>query len=133
MAGSAGAQPQPTVSQVQAKLKKLTYKEDWLVQRYDQASQNLASARQRLGVVNTEVSKDAAAASRRQDQIAQIASNVYENGAMSSVAALLTSGNPHAAQPVGLPHAPVLPTSTSSSQQATHDRAPARRRAPDAG
>ena len=94
MAGSAGAQPQPTVSQVQAKLKKLTYKENWLVQRYDQASQNLASARQRLGVVNTEVSKDAAAARSMQDQIAQIASNVYENGAMSSVAALLTSGNP---------------------------------------
>ena len=94
MAGSAGAQPQPTASQVQAKLKKLTYKENWLVQRYDQASQNLASARQRLAVVNTEVSKDAAAASSMQDQIAQIASNVYENGAMSSVAALLTSGNP---------------------------------------
>jgi cell wall-associated NlpC family hydrolase len=94
MAGSAGAQPQPTASQVQAKLKKLTYKENWLVQRYDQASQNLASARQRLDVVNTEVSKDAAAASSMQDQIAQIASNVYENGAMSSVAALLTSGNP---------------------------------------
>jgi cell wall-associated NlpC family hydrolase len=94
MAGSAGAQPQPTVSQVQAKLKKLTYKENWLVQRYDQASQNLASARQRLGVVNTEVNKDAAAATSMQDQIAQIASNVYENGAMSSVAALLTSGNP---------------------------------------
>jgi cell wall-associated NlpC family hydrolase len=45
-------------------------------------------------VVNNEVSKDAAAASSMQDQIAQIASNVYENGAMSSVAALLTSGNP---------------------------------------
>ena len=94
MAGSAGAQPQPTVSQVQAKLKKLTYKENWLVQRYDQAKQNLASAHQRLGVVNTEVSKDAATARSMQDQIAQIASNVYENGAMSSVAALLTSGNP---------------------------------------
>jgi cell wall-associated NlpC family hydrolase len=94
MAGSAGAQPQPTVSQVQAKLKKLTYKENWLVQRYDQANQNLASARQRLGVVNTEVNKDAAAARSMQDEIAQIASNVYENGAMSSVAALLTSGNP---------------------------------------
>ena len=94
MAGSAGAQPQPTASQVQAKLKKLTYKENWLVQRYDQANQNLASAHQRLGVVNTEVNKDAAAARSMQDQIAQIASNVYENGAMSSVAALLTSGNP---------------------------------------
>jgi peptidoglycan DL-endopeptidase CwlO len=94
VAGSAGAQPQPTVAQVQAKLKKLTYKENWLVQRYDQASQNLSSARQRLTVVNTEVRKDAAAAKAMQDEIAQIASNVYENGAMSSVAALLTSGNP---------------------------------------
>jgi peptidoglycan DL-endopeptidase CwlO len=94
MAGSAGAQPQPTASQVQAKLKKLTAKENWLIQRYDQAKQNLASARQRLTVVNTEVSKDAAAARSMQDEIAQIASNVYENGAMSSVAALLTSGSP---------------------------------------
>jgi cell wall-associated NlpC family hydrolase len=94
MAGSAGAQPQPTVSQVQAKLKKLTDKENWLIQRYDQAKQNLVSARQRLGVVNTEVNKDAAAAKSMQDEIAQIASNVYENGAMSSVAALLTSGDP---------------------------------------
>ena len=94
VAGSAGAQPQPTVSQVQAKLKKLTYKENWLIQRYDQANQDLASARQRLAVVNTEVTKDTAAAKAMQDQIAQIASTVYENGAMSSVAALLTSGNP---------------------------------------
>ena len=45
-------------------------------------------------MVNTEVRKDAAAAKANQDQIAQIATNVYENGAMSSVAALLTSGNP---------------------------------------
>jgi cell wall-associated NlpC family hydrolase len=94
MAGSAGAQPQPTISQVQAKLKKLTDKENWLIQRYDQAKQNLASAHQRLRVVNTEVNKDAATARSMQAQIAQIASNVYENGAMSSVAALLTSGNP---------------------------------------
>ena len=94
MAGSAGAQPQPTVSQVQAKLKKLTDKENWLIQRYDQAKQDLASAHQRLRMVNTEVNKDAAAAKSMQDEIAQIASNVYENGAMSSVAALLTSGNP---------------------------------------
>jgi cell wall-associated NlpC family hydrolase len=94
MAGSAGAQPQPTVSQVQAKLKSLTYKENWLVQRFDEASQNLTSAHERLTVVNTEVGKDAAAARNMQDQIAQIASNVYENGAMNSVAALLTSGDP---------------------------------------
>jgi cell wall-associated NlpC family hydrolase len=94
VAGSAGAQPQPTVSQVQAKLKKLTLKENWLIQRYDQATQDLASARQRLKLVNREVAKDQAAAKAMQDEIASIASNVYMNGAMSSVAALLTSGSP---------------------------------------
>ena len=114
MAGTAGAQPQPTLGQVQAKLKKLTYKENWLIQRYDQASQNLTSARQRLTVVNTEVNKDAAAAKAMQDQIAQIASNVYENGAMNSVAALLTSGNPQMllSQSAFLTH-----LSTNQSQQ----------------
>ena len=94
VAGSAGAQPQPTVSQAQAKLKKLTLKEDWLIQKYDQATQDLASARQRLKLVNREVVKDQAAATAMRDEIAQIASNVYMNGAMSSVAALLTSGDP---------------------------------------
>jgi cell wall-associated NlpC family hydrolase len=94
VAGSAGAQPQPTVSQVQAKLKKLTLRENWLIQRYDQATQDLASARQRLKLVNREVAKDEAAAKAMQDEIAQIASNVYMNGAMSSVAALLTSADP---------------------------------------
>jgi len=93
VAGSAGAQPQPTVSQVQAKLKQLTLKENWLIQRYDQATQDLASARQRLRLVNREVATDEAAAKAMQDEIAQIASNVYMNGAMSSVAALLTSGD----------------------------------------
>jgi peptidoglycan DL-endopeptidase CwlO len=94
VAGSAAAQPQPTLTQAQAKLKQLTYKENWLVQRYDQATQDLSSARQRLSLVDREVSSDMAAAKDEQDQIAQIASNVYENGSMTSVAALLTSGDP---------------------------------------
>jgi cell wall-associated NlpC family hydrolase len=94
VAGSAGAQPQPTVSQVQAKLKKLTLKQDWLIQKYDQATEDLASARQRLKLVNRQVAKDAAAVKAMRDEIAQIASNVYMNGAMSSVAALLTSADP---------------------------------------
>lgn len=94
VAGSAGAQPQPTLTQAEAKLKQLTYKENWLVQRYDQASQDLSSARQRLGLVDREVSRDMTAVQGMRDQIAEIASNVYENGSMTSVAALLTSGDP---------------------------------------
>jgi len=114
VAGSAGAQPQPTVGQVQARLKKLTFKENWLIQRYDQASQDLASARQRMALVDKEVGRDALAVKNMQDQIAQIASNVYENGAMSSVAALLTSGNPQTllSQSAFLTH-----LSTSNQQQ----------------
>ena len=94
MAGSAGAQPQPTLGQAQAKLKQLTYKENWLIQRYDQATQDLASARQRLALVDREVSRDMVAVKGMQEQIAQIASNVYENGSMTSPAALLTAGDP---------------------------------------
>ena len=94
MAGSAGAQPQPTLGQAQAKLKQLTYKENWLIQRYDQATQNLTSARQRLALVDREVSRDMVAVKGMQEQIAQIASNVYENGSMTSPAALLTAGDP---------------------------------------
>jgi peptidoglycan DL-endopeptidase CwlO len=94
VAGSAGAQPQPTLSQAQAKLKQLNYKENWLTQRYDQATQDLASARQRLALVNREVTRDMAEVGGMRDQIASIAANVYENGSMTSPAALLTSGDP---------------------------------------
>lgn len=92
--GVAGAQPQPTISQVQAKLKKLTLKENWLIQRYDQASEDLSAARQRLVLVNRQVTKDQNAMESMRVQIAQIASTVYENGSMTSTAALLTSGDP---------------------------------------
>jgi cell wall-associated NlpC family hydrolase len=94
VAGSAGAQPQPTIGQVEAKLKKLTLQENVLIQRYDQASQDLASARQRLALVNREVTRDEAAIQAERDQIAAMASSVYEDGSMTSVAALITASNP---------------------------------------
>jgi cell wall-associated NlpC family hydrolase len=95
VAGSAGAQPQPTTGQVQAKLKALNNKQNWLTQQYDQATADLASARARLALVNREVNRDNTSVAAMRNQIAQIASNVYENGSMTSVAALLTSGDPN--------------------------------------
>jgi outer membrane murein-binding lipoprotein Lpp len=47
-AGAAGASPQPTISEVKAKLNKLTAQENVLIQRYDQVSQDMSAARQRL-------------------------------------------------------------------------------------
>jgi cell wall-associated NlpC family hydrolase len=93
-AGSAAAQPQPTISGVQAKLKKLTDQENWLIQRYDAVSQELASARQRLSLVDREVARDSAAMRSMRDQIAQIAATVYENGSMTSPLAVLTTSSP---------------------------------------
>jgi peptidoglycan DL-endopeptidase CwlO len=93
-AGASPASPQPTVSQVKAKLNKLTAQENWLVQRYDQASQDLSSAKQRLTLVDQEVTRDQAQFHAMQGAIAQIASVAYENGNMTSAAAMLTSGNP---------------------------------------
>ena len=79
-------------------------------------NEDLASANQRLKLVNNEVTKDQAAMTGMRDEIAQIASTVYENGSMTSTAALLTSGDPQTllSQSAILTH-----LSTANQQQLT--------------
>ena len=96
MASTAGAAPKPTMHQVQKMVNKLTAEENVAVQMYDQSAQQLASARQRMNLVNREVNTDQAKFSAMRDQIATIASTAFENGTMSSMGALLTSSNPQA-------------------------------------
>jgi cell wall-associated NlpC family hydrolase len=95
-AGSAGAAPKPTVSQVQKSVNRLTSEQDQAAQMYDQAEQQLSSAKQRLALVNHEVKTDQAKFESMRRQIAAIASTAYENGTMTSMGALLTSNNPQA-------------------------------------
>jgi peptidoglycan DL-endopeptidase CwlO len=92
-AGPAGAAPQPTVSQVQARLRQLTSKAEKLDQRYNQAQQELASASQRLKLVNGEAARYLKRFRSMRAEIARIAAQAYENGNMTSVAAMLTSGD----------------------------------------
>jgi len=93
-AGSAGAAPKPTVSQVQKSVNRLTSQEDQAAQQYDQSEQQLSSAKQRLALVNREVKTDQAKFEAMHNEIAAIASAAYENGNMTSMGALLTSDNP---------------------------------------
>jgi cell wall-associated NlpC family hydrolase len=93
-AGSAGAAPKPTVSQVQKSVDRLTSQEDQAAQQYDQSEQQLSSAKQRLALVNREVKTDRAKFESMRSEIAAIASAAYENGNMTSMGALLTSDNP---------------------------------------
>ena len=95
-AGSAGAAPKPTVSQVQKSVNRLTSQEDQAAQQYDQSEQQLSSAKQRLALVNREVKTDQAKFESMRSEIAAIASAAYENGNMTSMGALLTSNNPQA-------------------------------------
>jgi cell wall-associated NlpC family hydrolase len=93
---AAGAAPQPTVTQVQAKLDNLTTQQDQAVQQYDQSAQELASANAQLALINREVTTDRAQFRQMRAEIAQIATTAYESGNMSSMGALLTSDDPQA-------------------------------------
>jgi len=91
---TAGAAPKPTLSEVQAKLQKLTNQEQVLDQRYDQMKQDLSQANQRLKLVNQGPARYQARFEAMRKQVARIAAQAYENGQLTSVAALLTSDDP---------------------------------------
>jgi cell wall-associated NlpC family hydrolase len=91
---TAGAAPKPTLSEVQAKLQKLTNQEQVLDQRYDQMKQDLSLANQRLKLVNQETARYQAKFETMRKQVARIAAQAYEDGQLTSTAALLTSDNP---------------------------------------
>jgi cell wall-associated NlpC family hydrolase len=91
---TAGAAPKPTLSEVQAKLQKLTNQEQVLDQRYDQMKQDLTLASQRLKLVNQESARYQAKFEAIRKQVARIAAQAYEGGQLTSTAALLTSDDP---------------------------------------
>ena len=91
---TAGAAPKPTLSEVQAKLQKLTNQEQVLDQRYDQMKQELSQANQRLKLVNQESARYQVKFEAMRKQVARIAAQAYEDGQLTSTAALLTSDDP---------------------------------------
>lgn len=93
--GAAAAQ-RPTIGQARQEVNKLTSQYDRAGQRYDATVQKLRAARTELSRLDRKVSRDEAKVATARDRIAQIAATSYENGDMTSVASLLTSGNPQA-------------------------------------
>ena len=92
--GAAGAAPQPSVAQAQAKLNKLTAQENVLIQRYDQVTEELSAAKQRLKLVDQALARDWIQYHAMQGAIGAIASAAYENGSMNSPLGVLTAGDP---------------------------------------
>jgi len=93
-ASGAGAAPQPTVGQVQARVNQLTSQFDQVSEQLDQASQQLSAAQSRLSQVRVRLSQANAQFQTAQSNVAQNAAAAFEDTGATSVAGVLTSGDP---------------------------------------
>jgi cell wall-associated NlpC family hydrolase len=91
---SVSAAPKPTIAQVTAQVKALSSRADRAVQQYDQVKEQLAAANGRLKLVNAEVSRDRAQFAVARRGVAAAAATAYEDGNLTSMAALITSASP---------------------------------------
>jgi cell wall-associated NlpC family hydrolase len=93
-ATGAGAAPPPTVAQVQAKVNQLTSQFDKVSEQLDQAGQQLSSAQSRLSQVKVHLNSANAQFKAAQANVAQTAAAAFEDTGATSVAGVLTSGDP---------------------------------------
>ena len=93
-ATQAGASPQPTVAQVQAKVNQLTSQYDKVTEQLDQVGEQLTAAQTRLAQVRVDVNHANAQLLAARLTVAQIAAATFEDTGATSVAGVLTSGDP---------------------------------------
>jgi len=93
-ATGAGAATQPTVGQVQAKVNQLTSQFDQVSEQLDQAAQQLSIAQSRLSQVRVHLNNANAQFQAAQNTVAQNAAAEFEDSGATSVAGVLTSGDP---------------------------------------
>jgi cell wall-associated NlpC family hydrolase len=92
--GMAGAAPPPTASQVQAKVNQLTSQFDQVSQQFDQVGQQLSAAQSRLAQARLHLKNANTRFQTARAAAAQTAAAAFEDPSMSSIAAVLTSGDP---------------------------------------
>jgi cell wall-associated NlpC family hydrolase len=93
-ATGAGAAPQPTVSQVQAKINQLTSQFDKVSEQLDQASQQLSAAQTKLSQVRVRLNNANTQFQAAQANMAATAAAAFEDTGATSIAGVLTSGDP---------------------------------------
>ena len=93
-AAGAGAAPQPTVNQVQARIDQLTSQFNQVSEQFDQASQQLSAAQSKLSQVRVRLSHANAQFQASQANMAQSAAAAFEDAGATSIAGVLTSGDP---------------------------------------
>jgi len=93
-ASAAGASPQPTVAQVQARVNQLTSQFDKVTEQLDQVNEQLSAARTRLAQVSADVGHADALFQAARITVAQMAAAMFQNLGTTSIAGVLTSGDP---------------------------------------
>jgi len=93
-ATGAGAAPQPSVSQVQARINQLTSQFDKVSQQLDQAGQQLSAAQSRLSRVRVRLDNANSRFRTAQASVARNAAAVFEDTGTTSIAGVLTAGDP---------------------------------------
>ncbi len=93
-ASGAGAAPQPTVDQVQARINQLTSQFNKVSEQFDQAGQQLSAAQSRLSQVRVHLDYANAQFEAAQANVAQTAAAAFEDTGATSIAGVLTSGDP---------------------------------------
>ena len=93
-ATGAGAAPQPTVDQVQARINQLTSQFNKVSEQLDQASQQLSAAQSRLSQVRLRLDHANSQFQTAQASVAQNAAAAFEDTGATSIAGVLTSGDP---------------------------------------
>src|SRR5579863_6359055 len=91
---AAGAQPQPSIPQVQATINTLTGQFNKANQQYDQAEEQLTAAKARLAQVNKQLYREQAQYQAARKLVVQIADTDYEDSSATSLAGLLTASDP---------------------------------------
>jgi peptidoglycan DL-endopeptidase CwlO len=95
-ASGADAAPRPTVAQVQARINQLTSQYDKVAEQLDQASQQLSAAQTRLAQVRLHFQHANTRFQAARAAVAQTAAAAFEDTGATSMAGILTSGNPSA-------------------------------------
>jgi cell wall-associated NlpC family hydrolase len=90
----AGAAYKPTISQVQSEVNSLQSQIDQVGEQYDQVTQEVTAAKARLASVKKQDSHAEALFRGAQASLRQVAVASYETANQSSIAGLLTAGNP---------------------------------------
>jgi peptidoglycan DL-endopeptidase CwlO len=93
-ASGAGAAPQPNVNQVQARINQLTTQFDKVTTQLDQATQQLSAAQSKLTQVRTRLNHANAQFRTAQASVAAAAAAAFEATGATSIAGVLTSGDP---------------------------------------